>query len=328
MLLSIGIVTTNEKHFLERCLDRVFRSLPEGVQTEIIVIDNASDDDAQEMIRSRFPSIDLIVNKEKNSITSNHNAIVRRCKGEYLLILDANAFITQGYISSLLAVFDRNKKCVAASGKLLKADINGSPQMGDSGRYIIDSAGLVIRKDRKVLNRGELEEDSGQYDVSGEVFGVCTAAAMFKKDALKDLGLAGEYFDESFGSHKDDVDICWKARLYGYECYYEADAVAFHCRSWPKGKKRGYISRQVRINSFKNRYLMMIKNEILKGFLHALPQILFYELKAFMFALFCEPYLLSAYLRIIPLLPLTLGKRKRIMMKKNIQDSEIMKWFV
>jgi GT2 family glycosyltransferase len=217
---------------------------------------------------------------------------------------------------------------MVASGKLLKADINGSPQMSDRGRHILDSTGHIIRKDRKVLNRGELEEDNGQYDVSGKMFGVCTAAAMFKVSALKNLELAGEYFDESFGSHKEDVDICWRAWLYGYECYYEAGAAAYHCRSWPKGKKRGAISRQVRTNSFKNRYLMMLKNETLKGLLRDLPHILFYELKAIISVLFREPYLLLAYLRMIRLLPLTLGKRRRIMIKKIIQDSETMKWFV
>jgi GT2 family glycosyltransferase len=328
MDLSIGIVSTDEKSFLERCLEHIYENIPPTISYEVIVIDNHSTDGTSEYIKVKHPKIELLINDSRKGFALNRNILTRRSVGNYFLILDANAFITRGYIEELINILDNNKNSAIASGKLLKADINGMPVLGPNGKHMIDSTGHIINKSYNVLNRGEMEEDNGQFDRPSKIFGVCTAATLFKREALEKLNVFNEYFDEEICSHKEDVDICWRADLYGYDCMYTSNAVAFHCRSWPRGKKRANISRNIKINSFRNRYFLIIKNESPINFLLNLPFILLYEIGALFYVLLREPYLFKAYFEVIKYLPFMLKKRQIIMARKKTTNKAMREWFI
>lgn len=328
MDLSICIVSTDERAYLKRCLDHLLMSSLDKLDYEIIVIDNRSSDGTSEMIENGFKDVKLIKNSEKSGFSRNLNTLISNSRGDSILIIDANAYVTKDYAAILLRAMDKLDKAGILSGKLLKYDGNGVPLKGATGKNVIDSAGHLLRRDRRVTNRGENEEDNGQFDMSEEVFGVCTAATLLKRGMLEDIKLFGEYFDGSFFSHKEDVDMCWRARHKGWRCYYVHDAVAFHARSWPSGRARKSIPEKIRIDSLKNRYLLMLKNEYLINYLLAFPFILFYEIKMWGYILLFERFLLRAGYEVLKLLPLTISKRKMILTGSKLRPKEIRKWAV
>ncbi len=328
MDLTIGIVATNEVKCLRLCLKALYSGLPRNKSREVIVIDNCSNDGTSEFVRENYSDIKLIMNRQKLDISKNRNLIINQSRGEYLLFLDANVFIAGDYINELFNVIVKSEKTGMAIGKLLKADVYGNPVKGPCGKNIIDSTGHTIYKDRKVVDRGTLEEDVGQYDKEREMFGVGSAATLFKRKLLEDIKLFGEYFDESFNTYKEEIDLCWRARLRGWPCVYEPSAVAYHARTWPKEKERKFIPKELRQHSFKNRYLMMIKNDHFINYLRSSPYIFWYELKAFTYVLFREPCLLSAMVKVFALLPLTIKKRAEIMRRSVISPNDIQKWFI
>src|SRR5262249_58653681 len=109
------------------------------------------------------------------------------------------------------------------SGKLLRGD----PVEGPS---VIDSAGHVLYRNRTALNRGENEPDRGQFDEPAEVFGVCAAAALYRRAMLEDVRVGDDYFDSTFFAYLEDVDLDWRARLRGWKAWYAPAAVAIHER--------------------------------------------------------------------------------------------------
>ena len=117
-------------------------------------------------------------------------------------------------------------------------------------------------------------------------------------------------------------------RLKGWKIFYVPNAIAYHGREWGKGKSRAKIPLWIRRESYKNRYLMMIKNDHFINFLRDLPFILWHELKALVYAILREPHLLLAWPQIISQVPTALRKRAEIMKKAIAKPEEMRKWFV
>ena len=108
-------------------------------------------------------------------------------------------------------------------------------------------------------NRGENEPDHGQYDTAGEVFGVCAAAALYRRAMLDDVRVDDDYFDSTFFAYYEDVDLDWRARLRGWKAHYVPTAVAEHDRG-TRVTSGGRSALAIR-HSLKNRYLMMVRND-------------------------------------------------------------------
>jgi GT2 family glycosyltransferase len=145
---------------------------------------------------------------------------------------------------------------------------------------------------------------------------------------LEAIKMEGQYFDEAFYAYKEELDLCWRARLFGWDMIYTPKAVAYHLRGWGKSTKRQNIPRFVRRHSFKNRYLMMIKNDYLSNILRDIFPILWHEIKSIVYVIFREPHLLLAWPQMLIALPGTLKKRAEIMSRAKVSAKEMRKWFV
>jgi GT2 family glycosyltransferase len=169
----------------------------------------------------------------------------------------------------------------AAAGKVRRP-----PARGDAGPMLIDSAGIAVRADRAAFDRGEGEPEGSAFCDTEEVFAVSGAALFARRSALDDVAVDGEYLDEAFFMYKDDVDLCWRMRLRGWECWYVPAAGAFHVRSGRGlGGRRyragavAYLRNErakpahVRVHSLKNEWLMLLKNDSARSSLPDLPRI-------------------------------------------------------
>ena len=92
-ILSISIVSYNTREITRKCLKYVLRAI-EGIESEVLVVDNASTDGSSEMIKKQFPQVNLICNPENKFFTGGHNQNLRRAKGEYILILKTDLFLS------------------------------------------------------------------------------------------------------------------------------------------------------------------------------------------------------------------------------------------
>lgn len=332
-LVSINIVTYNGQDLIESCLKSVLKQTYKNI--EILVIDNASTDNTVKIIR-RFAShsqigIGLIKNKKNLGFATGHNIGIRKSKGDYILCLNPDAVLDKDFIKNAVKTIEKGKKIGSVQGKLYKIDDINKPK-----KDTLDTTGLLMFKNRRVVARGQGEKDKGQYK-AGEIFGVDGAAPLYRREALEDVKIDGEYFDESFFCYKEDIDLAWRLQLNNWKTIYEPKAIAYHLRGAGEGAVKNYvsvalirrkISKFAKFHSFKNDRLMRIKNELPGLFLRDIFYIIIKEIGAWAYVLIFEQYSLKTIRELIKQIPGAWKKRKIIMAKRRIGSKEMKRWFV
>ena len=207
--ISVVVVNFNGKRFLDDCLSSL------SVQTyrdyEVIVVDNASQDGSVEHIRSRFPWARIVENKVNLGSTGGNNSGIREAEGEYIVTLNNDTRVEKDFLERL-------------AGPMSDPSIGmcGSKMLYPNGK--INSTGLCLSRSGASWDRGESEEDRGQYDRQKEIFGACAGAALYRKKMLDEISL----FDEDFFIFMEDIDLTLRARCAGWRCIYVPEAIAHH----------------------------------------------------------------------------------------------------
>ena len=98
-------------------------------------------------------------------------------------------------------------------------------------------------------------------------------------------------------------------------------------RTFTSADQRRTIAEALKINSIRNRYLLMMKNDLFPHFLRHLPHIAIYDLKILGYVLLHERSSLKGYAQALRLFPRALMKRRAIMARKKVDDAYILQWF-
>ncbi len=264
--VAVVIVTWNAAAYLPGCLG----SLQElsRVPEEIVVVDNGSTDGTTETIRRDFPGVRLIQNSENLGFCRANNEGIRATRSPHVLVLNPDTVLRPEFVEHLLPAFDDPRVGIAA-GKLLRFD-----------GTTLDSAGQQLSRSRQPKDRGYGMRDRGQFDRDQEVFGACGAAAFYRRSMLESIAdPEGVYFDERFFAFFEDLDLAWRARRAGWKAVYRHRAVGLHARGGsidaPVGRA-GLRHRgpEIRFHIAKNRYLSILRNESVAGYLTNFPFIL------------------------------------------------------
>lgn len=257
-MLQVQIVTYNSEDALPACLDSLL--LQSRAPDRVLVIDNASTDPTKQVITAyehafhakniAYETLFLSVN---TGYAAGHNQGIRAALThhvDFLCTINPDVRMEPDYLQYAFADFRLDAQMGGVTGKLLR------PQAAPS-TLTLDSAGLQMQAFYHVRDRGQEDLDRGQYDEPAYVWGVCGAAAVYRREMLEQLAYLGQYFDESFFIYKEDVDLCWRGGERGWKFYYEPRALAWHGRGWKKGD---HASTPALIHSFANQIALLIKH--------------------------------------------------------------------
>jgi len=318
-LVSVSIVTWNSLQFLPHCLK--FLRNQQQIAYEIIIVDNGSTDGTVEYLRQQS-DIQLIELSHNTGFCAAHNKAISIASGQYILVLNPDIFMTPTFLAYMVKAIELDENIGQVSGKLYRVY---TPDEIEQSK-IIDSTGLYFTPNQRHRDRGAGEIDKGQYDAIEFIFGVSGAAALYRYEALEDVMVQGEYFDEDFFSYREDADLSWRMQIMGWKALYMPQAVAYHVRSVRQDHNRRKISAQINRHSVKNRFLMRIKNETWRnGFRFAIP-ILRRDLLVLGYVVLVEHASLPAFWQVLKLYPPTLTKRRLIMSKKRVSDDYLAGW--
>ena len=126
--LSIVIVSYNVRELLAACLESVFSlqysvsSATNGLNTEVLVVDNASHDGSAAMVRERFPSVHVIENLENRGFAAANNQAFLQTTGRYVLMLNPDTTVRPGALETLVKFMDDHPRVGACGGKLFYGD--------------------------------------------------------------------------------------------------------------------------------------------------------------------------------------------------------------
>ncbi len=305
-----------------------------GAQTvqpaSIVFVDNSSDERMRKAIQEHCPRAHIHSAGKNLDFSRGVNVGISKTTSDFVLLLNPDMKLEPTMIAELMKQIQTDDRIGALAPKLRRLEREGSPTR-------IDSMGIATNRSRRFWNRGEGEEDRGQYDTD-ETFGIAGTAILFRRTALNDIathggGTAQEYFDEDFVAYKDDVDLSYRLRHRGWNIGVVPSAVADHQRTAREQKQKGLHfdrsqkSLRVRGNSLRNHWFCIIKNEPLMNILLDFPWIFWYEFRKFAYVLCCEPSTLNVLPSAIRLLPNMLRKRRAILSSSRCTPRDLRAWF-
>lgn len=208
MRLSVVIPTHNTCDLTLACL----ASLEGGGATEVVVVDDASDDGTVEAVRSQFPTVSVVEREERGGFTIAANQGMAFARGDLLLLLNSDTEVAEGALSRLANAFREDPTLGIGGGELV--DPGGMPQWRGGADptplwmfALASGAARYLRRSR-LYHRGR---PPGR--AVGPVDWVTGAALAVRQEAWRDIGP----LDEQFELYCQDLDLCDRARVAGWK---------------------------------------------------------------------------------------------------------------
>ncbi|KGG79808.1 glycosyl transferase family 2 [Caloranaerobacter azorensis H53214] len=237
-MISIVIPNYNGEKFLKDCLQSI--SIQSFKNFDVIIVDNASTDNSIDIIEKYKSILDicLIRNSENLGFAKAVNIGIKHSIKEYVFLLNNDVILKPNTLEEIYNSIRRDEKIFSVQSKMIQYYNN--EKIDDAGdEYTILGWAYQTGNNRS----------SKLYIQSREIFSSCAGAAIYRKDILEKIGL----FDENFFAYMEDVDIGYRARIYGYRNVYCPDAVCYHIGSATTGSK--YNKFKIRLAARNNIYV-------------------------------------------------------------------------
>jgi GT2 family glycosyltransferase len=322
--VCVTIVSYNSAQYLKACLDSL------KAQTfsdfNIALWDNASRDNTHAIIEAYRDFLCFTHLSDRNlGFCEAHNRLIQSTSSEYVLVLNPDVILESRFLEALAREMDLDSSAGSATGKLFRQTAPNATR-GISADRILDSTGIYFTTSQRHFDRGSNEIDQGQYDSPEYVFGASGAAALYRRAMLEEIRNGIEYFDESFFAYREDADLAWRAQWVGWRCRYVPDAVAYHTRK-VLPENRSTLPDAINMHSFKNRFLLRVKNMDAGTYLKFFIPITLRDLAALLYVLLRERSSLPGIPLLIRALPRARAWRRFIQSRRRITPDEIRSWF-
>jgi len=214
--LSYCVVNTNGRDYLLACLEAIERAHPQGVEREILVLDNASDDGSVEAVRARGGDIRLIERERRTGKGENDSALMREAAGKYCLLLNEDSELRPGAAAALVEALEADPEAAAATGQLL--DSAGDPvpcawRFPGVGTAL--AGALFLHRQLTVQSKGRSirRVDWGQ-----------SSALLVRREAAAEVG----FMDPEFFVYYDECDFAKRLAAAGWRSLFVPAAEAVH----------------------------------------------------------------------------------------------------
>lgn len=216
--LGVCIVTRFSKDLIPECLNSLLDQSP-GLDLDVVVVDNASQDDTVEEIRLNFPTVKLILNKENLGFSRAVNQGLKSLDAHYYLLLNPDAILLPGAIEILIQFMEAHPTVGICGPKILNRDgsIQYQSRRGEARPWEVFSYFMGLAKlfpqDRRFTGYLLNHIDNNQVNEVKAVSGSCM---MIRREVVDQIG----YLDERYFAYQEDTDYCFQARGAGWRvCY-------------------------------------------------------------------------------------------------------------
>jgi GT2 family glycosyltransferase len=212
--VSLLIPVHNGLEFTRACLASLFAHADPDIATEILVIDDCSDDGTDAYLRSLGDAIRFVRNDSRGCFGHNINRAAPAAQGEFLLLLNNDTVVTLGWLGHMLSAALRDPLI----------GVVGNCQLYP-GTRTINHAGMAFDAQRHPVHLyAHRPADFSPARVSREFQSVTGACWLVRRTLFLEL----DGFDPHFRNGWEDVDFCLRVRERGYKVWYAADSVIYH----------------------------------------------------------------------------------------------------
>lgn len=248
MDIAIVILNWNGEGMLRRFLPTLVRNTPKN-QAFIVVADNGSTDGSLAYLAENWPDIQTVEFDSNYGFAGGYNKALLEVDADYYILLNSDVEVPEGWLPPLVSFMEENPDAGICQPKILsEAERSRFEYAGASGGFI-DRYGYPFCRGRILSN---LETDSGQYDTPVECFWATGACLMIRGSLFHHLG----GFDDSFFAHMEEIDLCWRAKLLGYQVWCVPQSHVWHVGG---GTLPNNSPHKLYLN-YRNNLLMLQKN--------------------------------------------------------------------
>jgi N-acetylglucosaminyl-diphospho-decaprenol L-rhamnosyltransferase len=214
--LSYCVVNTNGRDYLLACLEAIERTHPEGMEREVLVLDNASTDGSAEAVRARGGEIRLIERKQRTGKGENDSTLMHEARGKYCLLLNEDSELRAGAAGALVQALEADPKAAAATAQLLNSKGEPVPcawRFPGIGTAL--AGALFLHRWLAVQSKGDSTRrvDWGQ-----------SSALLVRREAAAEV----DFMDPEFFVYYDECDFAKRLADAGWHSLFVPDAEAIH----------------------------------------------------------------------------------------------------
>jgi GT2 family glycosyltransferase len=214
--LSYCVVNTNGREDLLVCLEAIERTHPAGVEREILVLDNASDDGSAEAVRALGRDIRLLELEQRAGKAANDSTLLREASGRFCLLLNEDSELRPGAPEALLAALEGDPEAGAGGARLLDSDGRPVPcawRFPGVGSAL--AGALFLHRLLTVQSRGA---------ATRRVDWAQSSALLVRREAAAEVG----YLDPDYFVYYDECDFCKRLAERGWRTLFVPGAEAIH----------------------------------------------------------------------------------------------------
>jgi GT2 family glycosyltransferase len=214
--LSYCVVNTNGRDYLLACLDAIERTLPEGIEHEVLVLDNCSDDGSVAAVESSRHEPRVIALDRRTGKAENDSTLLREARGEFCLLLNEDSELCDGAATALLEALRADSRAAAAGAQLLSSDgAEKACAWRLPGLAVAVAGALFLHRVFTVQSGGSRTRRVGWTQSS---------ALMVRRADAERIG----YLDPDFFVYSDETDFCKRLHDAGSRVLYVPSARAIH----------------------------------------------------------------------------------------------------
>lgn len=237
MEVSVVIPNYNGEKYIKNCLISLFnQSLRPD---EIIIVDNNSSDKSVEIIEEFKEKVTLVKLNTNKGFSVAVNEGIKRAKSEFVALLNNDTELDKEWLQQLYLAINKDENIFSCCSKMLRYD----------NRNIIDDVGDEYNILGWATKTGD-GKNSSDYVEDRYIFSSCAGAAIYRRKIFDEIGL----FDENFFAYYEDVDISYRANIYGYKNLFASKAIVYHIGSASSGSRHNDF--KVRLAARNNIYLI------------------------------------------------------------------------
>jgi len=245
--VAVVILNWNGKNLLAQFLPSVLKSDYPNLQ--IIVGDNASNDDSVAFLKANYPHVTVIENDRNYGFAGGYNHILSKIEADYFVLLNSDVEVPENWIKPVIELMQSDDNIAVAQPKI-KWQVQK-----DQFEYA-GAAGGFIDKYAFPFCRGRIfdsiEQDLNQYNVVSDIFWASGAAFFIKRKVWEEVG----GLDTDLFAHMEEIDLCWQLKNLGYRIVYCPDAEIYHVGGGTLDAKNPFKT----YLNFRNNLIIMQKN--------------------------------------------------------------------
>ena len=332
--LAILTVTHDDASELEGYFSSLERlEGDERWQYEVVVVDSGSRDDTASRLNKarldnrlgRWPLHTVALEDNVGFASGMNRALAEVPTGTPLVVsLNADARPEPRALIALAESWRRydglnELRVGAVTGRLVRA-------RKDNAHFELDACGMYLSPSWRHFDRGSGRMDRGQFSRAELVFGATGAGSLFVREALRDVAVDGQVFDETFHSFREDAELAFRLQERGWSVVYEPSAAIEH-RRFNLPSRRAHMPPEVNFHALKNRYLLRLYHQTPGNLLVTGVPTAVRELGIVLYALLRERSSLAVYRWLWHHRSQAWRRRQLVQQRRTVAPRSVNRWF-